>query len=404
MGNKKLGLGDKILIGMVLGAITGIIVGPETIRIAVIGDIFLRLLRMIIVPLIFTNVVLAITSMGDLKRLGKIGIKMTSMFVATTFIAGAIGMTFGLVIKPGIGFVMEGLGEIIETTTPTISETILGFFPINIMQSFSEGNMLHIITFALISGISILLLHKEDSKRIINSLELFSRYIMKVLEFVMGFTPYGVFALMANTTGLYGSKVFGPLGKFVITMYLALAFHALVVYGGIYFFSTRKNPFKFWKTIAPVWTTAFATCSSAATLPVSMRVCKEDLKLQEDITGLTIPIGATMNMNGNGVWYGVVTAFVIQVMGFDMSLYQMAMAIFTGVLMTLGAPGIPNGIFVATTVFLSTLGLPLEFVGLLGGVFRIIDMGLTGVNVVGSVVIATVLDAGEKRRERIVKQ
>lgn len=397
MRKGKLSLGDKILIGMVLGAITGIIIGPKIVSISLVGDIFLRLLRMNVVPLIFTNVVLAVASMGDVKRLGKVGLKMTAMFMATTFIAGAIGLTLGLLVKPGLGFLMEGLGDLVQTNTPSLSETILGFFPVNIMESFSQGNMLQIITFALISGVAIILLSNDDRERILNSLGLFSRFLMSILKIVMEFTPYGVFALMANTTGLYGSSVFGPLGKFIITMYLGLALHAFLVYGGLYYFSTRKNPFTFLKEISPIWTTSMATCSSAATLPVSMEICKNKLKLKEDIVGLTIPIGATMNMNGNGVWYGVVTAFVMQVMGFDMSLYQMGMAIFTGLLMTLGAPGIPGGIFVATTVFLSTLGFPIEFVGLLGGIFRIIDIGLTAVNVVGSVVIATVLDAGEKK-------
>ncbi len=397
MRKGKLSLGDKILIGMVLGAITGIIIGPKIVSISLVGDIFLRLLRMNVVPLIFTNVVLAVASMGDVKRLGKVGLKMTAMFMATTFIAGAIGLTLGLLVKPGLGFLMEGLGDLVQTNTPSLSETILGFFPVNIMESFSQGNMLQIITFALISGVAIILLSNNDRERILDSLGLFSRFLMSILKIVMEFTPYGVFALMANTTGLYGSSVFGPLGKFIISMYLGLALHAFLIYGGLYYFSTRKNPFIFLKEIAPIWTTSMATCSSAATLPVSMEICKNKLKLKEDIVGLTIPIGATMNMNGNGVWYGVVTAFVAQIMGFDMSLYQMGMAIFTGLLMTLGAPGIPGGIFVATTVFLSTLGFPIEFVGLLGGIFRIIDIGLTAVNVVGSVVIATVLDAGEKK-------
>lgn len=397
---KKIGLANKILIGMILGAITGLVVGSKITCIAVIGDVFLRLLRMSVVPLIFANVVLAVAGMGDLKRLGKIGIKLIIIFLSTTFAAAVIGLITAIFIKPGLGFTMSDVSGVIQTQAPTVSSVILGFFPVNIMQSFSEANMLQIITFAIFSGIAILLLKEDDQKHMLNFFGILSRFIMMILKFVMGFTPYGVFSLMAVTTGKYGTDVLGPLGKFIITIYIGLIIHALFVYGGMYLVASGKNPFTFYKKIAPVWTTSFATCSTAATIPVSIKTCEEELNLKKDITGFTIPVGATMNMDGNGLWYGVVAVFVSQVLGLEMSLYQMFIAVFTGVLMTLGSPGIPGGIFVATTIFLTTLGLPIEFVGLLGGIFRIMDMGITTVNVVGSVVVAAVVDASERKSEK----
>lgn len=400
MLKKKIGLANKVLIGMILGAIAGLVIGPKITAIAVIGDVFLRLLRMSVVPLIFANVVLAVAGMGDLRRLGKIGVKLVVIFLATTFVAAGIGLFSALVIKPGVGFVMTDVSGIVEKGAPTVSSVILGFFPVNIMQSFSEGNMLQIITFAIFSGIAILLLKEEDKKHMLDMFGTLSRFIMMILKFVMGFTPYGVFALMATTTGKYGTDILGPLGKFIITIYIGLIIHAFIVYGGMYLAASGKSPVSFYKKIAPVWTTSFATCSTAATIPVSIKVCEDELKLKKDIAGFTIPVGATMNMDGNGLWYGVVAVFVSQVLGIEMSLYQMFIAVFTGVLMTLGSPGIPGGIFVATTIFLTTLGLPIEFVGLLGGIFRIMDMGITTVNVVGSVVVAAVLDAGERKNEQ----
>lgn len=396
---KKIGFSNKVLIGMALGAIVGLIVGPKIVDIGVIGDIFLRLLRMSVVPLIFANVVLAVAGMGDLKRLGKIGIKLVIIFLATTFAAATIGLVTAMVIKPGAGFSMPDLEKVAEATAPTVSKVLLEFFPVNIVQSLAEASMLQIITFAVFSGIAILLMKKDDQEKMLNGLGLISRYIMQILRFVMGFTPYGVFALMAVTTGKYGTDVFGPLGKFIITIYIGLILHALVVYGGLYFAASGKNPLKFWKKIAPVWTTSLATCSTAATLPVSLKVCEEDLGLKKDIAGFTIPVGATMNMDGNGLWFGVVAVFVYQVLGMPMSLPTMFIAVLTGVLMTLGSPGIPGGIIVATTIFLTTLGLPIEFVALLGGIFRVMDIGITTCNVVGSVVVAAVLDAGERKSE-----
>lgn len=401
---KKIGFSNKVLIGMILGAVAGLIIGEKITVIGVVGDVFLRLLRMSVVPLIFANVVLAVAGMGDLKRLGKIGIKLVALFLATTFASATIGLVTAMIVKPGVGFVMTDLSEVKAAAAPTVSSVILGFFPTNIMQALAESNMLQIITFAIFSGIAILLMKKEDQERMLNIFGLISRYIMQILRFVMGFTPYGVFALMAVTTGKYGTTVLGPLGKFIITIYIGLILHTMLVYGGMYFAASGKNPFAFWKKIAPVWTTSLATCSTAATLPVSLRVCEDDLGLKKDIAGFTIPVGATMNMDGNGLWFGVVAVFVAQVMGLSMTPAQMFIAVLTGVLMTLGSPGIPGGIIVATTIFLTTLGMPIEFVGLLAGMFRIMDMGITTVNVVGSVVVAAVLDAGERKAEAKMAQ
>lgn len=401
MVKKKVGLSSKILIGMVLGALAGIVLGEKVSTIAVIGDIFLRLLRMSVVPLIFVNVVLAVAGMGDLKRLGKIGIKLIVIFLATTFISATIGLLTSMIFKPGFGFIMENVGDVVEKTAPKVSEVLLSFFPTNIMQSLSDGNMLQVITFAIFSGIAILLLKEEDRKFMLDSFGVISRYIMSILKFVIGFTPYGVFALMANTTGKYGADVLGPLSKFIFCIYFGLLAHAFLIYGGMYFLATKKGPIHFYKKIAPAWTTSLATCSTAATMPVSMKVCEDELKLKKDIVGFTIPVGATMNMDGNGLWFGAVAVFVCQVIGLDMSLADMAIAIFTGVLMTLGSPGIPGGLFVTTTIFLTTLGLPVEFVGLLGGIIRIVDMGITTVNVVGTIAVATVVDASERKSERL---
>ncbi len=395
---KKLGFATKVLIGLILGAIVGIIAGPSASAIGFIGTVFLRLLRCGVVPLIFCNIVLAVAGMGDVKKLGRIGIKLIVIFLATTFCAATVGLLTALIVNPGHGFVMTEVGEVAEQTAPTFSGIILNFFGTNIVGSMAEGTMLHIISFAIISGIGIMFMKEEDQAKLIGGFGLISRYIMSFLRLVMKFTPIGVFCLMANTTGTYGTDVLGPLGKFILTIYIGLAIHAFVIYGGLYAVGTHKNPFTFWKDIAPVWTTSFSTCSTAATMPVSMRICEENLGLRKEVSDLTIPLGANMNMDGNGLWYGVVAIFVAQVVGIDMNIGTMIVAILTGVLMTLGSPGIPGGIIVATTIFLQTMGMPIEFVALLAGIFSIMDMGITTVNCIGSVVVAAVVSASEERR------
>ena len=394
---KKISLSNKILIGMILGALLGLIAGPRAAVIQIIGDVFLRLLRMAVVPLIFCNVAVAIAGMGDLKRLGKIGGRLIVIFLMTTFLAALIGLGAALVVRPGIGMATADLPKALAAEAPTFHTTVLNMFPTNIMQAFAEANMLQVIVFAIFSGVAVMMMKQEDRDRVLGAFATTSRFVMSILRLVMELTPYGVFALMAVTTGKFGSSVFGPLGKFILAVYAGLFVHAFVVYGALYAAYTRKSIFAFYKTISPVWITSFSTCSSAATMPVSLRVCEEELGLQKDIVNLCIPLGATMNMDGNGVWYGAIGIFVAQAMGMDLSVVQMLTAVLVGVLMTLGAPGIPGGIFVATTIFLSTLGMPIEFVGLIAGIFRIMDMGITTVNVVGSAVVAAVVDATDSR-------
>ncbi len=397
---KKPGLTTQILIGMVLGALCGLIVGPEIEVISFIGTIYLYLLRCGVVPLIFCNILLAVTGMGDVKKLGRIGVKLIVLFMATTFVAAAIGLVVALVIHPGAGFVMTEAGEVTEQAAPTLASICLSFFGTNIIGSMAEGTLLHVISFAIISGIGVMLFMKEDDQaKLLGGTGLISRYIMSFLRLVMKFTPIGVFCLMSKTTGLYGTDVLGPLGKFILAIYIAIFIHAFVFYAGIYFAGTKKNPFKFWKTISPVWMTSLSTCSTAATMPVSMRTCEENLKLRKEISDLTIPLGANMNMDGNGLWYGVVAVFVAESIGLDMSIGTMIVAVLTGVLMTLGSPGIPGGIVVSTTIFLQAMGMPAEFAALLGGIVSVVDMGLTTLNCSGSVVVAAMVSAGEDRRE-----
>lgn len=394
---KNMSLANKTLVAMILGAVAGFIVGPKIVAIQVIGDIFLRMLQMAIVPLIFFSVTAAIANMGDLRKLGRLGLKLVVLFMGTTLASTTIGLIVARVFRPGQGLVLKDLPPVKALAeSPSVTGVLLNIFPTNIMQAMSEANILQVIVFAIFSGIAILLLNESDQTRVTSLLGTLFRFIMRILNIVMEFSPYGVFALMAVTAGKYGASVIGPLTQFIVVIYVGLAIHVVVVYFGLYYFFTRQNPFSFFKRISAIWITSFTTCSTKATMPVSMRVCEEELGVSKDVVGLTIPLGASMNMDGNGLWYGVVAIFVSQLVGIDISLSQQVIAVLLGVLMTLGSPGIPGGIFVATTIFLKTLGLPLEVIGLLAGIFRIMDMGITTTNVVGTVVVASILENGEK--------
>ncbi|MCR2822797.1 dicarboxylate/amino acid:cation symporter [Lederbergia panacisoli] len=312
--------------------------------------------------------------------------------MSTTLIAAAIGIIVGNIIKPGKGLVLNDLPEVDKVDqAPTFSSVVTEMFPTNIIQSMSEGNILQVIVLALFSGVAILMLKEHDRNRIHSIFQTLNNYIMKVLNIVLLLSPYGVFALMAVTAGKYGTSVIGPLTKFIGSIYLGLFLQLLIVYFILYFIFTRKNPFLFFKKISPVWITSFTTCSTKATMPVSIKTSEDELKLPKDVVGLTIPLGASMNMDGNALWFGVVAIFVTQLTGIEMSISEQVIAVLLGVLMTLGSPGIPGGIFVATTIFLTSLNLPIEIIGLLAGIFRIMDMGITTINVVGSVVVAAIV-------------
>lgn len=395
---KNMTLSTKTLVGMVLGAIVGFFVGPKIVMIEFIGDIFLRTLQMAVVPLIFFSVATAIASMGDLKRLGAIGSKLIVIFMSTTLAASTIGLVIANFVKPGKGLVLTDLPPVDPAEeAPTFSSVLTEMFPTNIVESMSSGNILQVIAFAIFTGIATLLLKESDRTKINEIFSTINKLIMKILHIVLELSPYGVFALMAVTAGKYGASVIGPLTKFIGTIYFGLFLHVILIYFVLYFIFTKKNPFKMFKTISPVWITSFTTCSTKATMPVSIKTSEEDLKLPKDVVGLTIPVGASMNMDGNALWFGVVAVFVAQLTGFDMTVGEQITAVLLGVLMTLGSPGIPGGIFVATTIFLTSLGMPIEIIGLLAGIFRIMDMGITTINVVGSVVAAAIIGNKDKR-------
>lgn len=401
----KLSLANKTLLGMIAGGIVGFAVGPQVAVLQIIGDVFIKLLQMALVPLIYFSVTSAIANMGDISKLGRIGGKTIFFFLVTSISASAIGVIISEIINPGKGLVLTDLPPVKALAeTPDFTKTLLGMIPSNAIQSMSEGNMIQIIVFALFSGIAIMLLKEPDRIRVSRIFETLFQFIMKILVLVIELSPYGVFSLMAVTAGKYGTQVVGPLTKFIVTIYAGILIHLVLVLFLFYFVFTKKNPWTFFKSISPVWITSFSTCSTRATMPVSMKTCEQELGVKKDIVGFIIPLGASANMNGNALWYGVAGVFVSQLVGINLTIAQQVMVVFLGVLMTIGSPGIPGGIIVLTTVFLKTLGLPIEVIGLLAGIFRILDMGLTTLNGLGTVVVTAIVGHIERVNENKLEQ
>lgn len=385
---KKLGLGTKVFIGFVIGIILGLIFKEKILIVKPIGDIFLTLIKMIVVPLIFFSITSGIFSIGDVQKLKRIGTKTLVYYIGTTLLAGGIGLLIAHLFKPGKGIDIaniENSSEYEASEIPTFGETILGLFPSNPVQALAEGNLMQIIIFSLFLGISIVLIgnKSETLKKFFNE---GTEVMYKMTGIIMAFSPIGIAALMACTIGEYGLKIFGPLGKFILVDYIGLISVIILMYLFMLKFIAKFPIYKFFKSIGKIWIVTASTTSSSGTLPVTISVTKEDYKVKEELAQFTLPIGATMNMNGAVVYYAAAVIFVSQIYGIEMPLSQQLLIILMTTLISVGSPGIPGGGIVMTIMLLTTLGLPMEIVGMIAGIYRIIDMGHTTLNVTGDVV------------------
>uniref|UniRef100_UPI003AFB8253 Aspartate transporter n=2 Tax=synthetic construct TaxID=32630 RepID=UPI003AFB8253 len=388
----------KILIGFVLGVIVGLIFGDKAEFIKPLGDIFLRLLKMIVVPLVFSTIVTGIASMGDVKKLGRIGAKTLIYYMITTTLAVTIGLILANIFKPGKGLSLGEIHEVAHPNAPSFTETLLNMIPTNPFEAMAEGNMLQIIVFAIFFGIALALMGEkaEPVKKFFDSA---SEVMFKITDIVMKFAPYGVFALMAWTVGKYGLDVLAPLGKLILTVYLGCIIHILIVYTLLLRFLCKINPLRFFKKIKEAMLVAFSTCSSAATLPVTMRVA-EELGVPESIASFTLPLGATINMDGTALYQGVAAIFVAQAYGVELTLGQQLTIVLTAVLASIGTAGVPGAGLVMLTMVLTSVGLPLEGIALIAGIDRILDMARTTVNVTGDLVATAIVARTENELNR----
>lgn len=384
----KIGLTAKVFIGFALGILLGIIFGEKITVISFIGTIFLNLVKMNVVPLIFFSIVTGIASMSDVTKLKKIGIKTVAYYIVTTLVAACIGLFIANTAHPGKGLDMSSLisDASYETQSmPSVSETITEMFPDNIISSMAEGNLMQIIVFSVFLGIALVMLGEKADKAK-KAFATGSAVMCKITDLVMHFSPIGVCALMACVTGQYGMDIFGPLAKFILCVFGAQLIVLLVFYSIMLKFIAKVPLKKFYKKMVPVWLMTLSTTSSSATLPLSSKTVTEDFDVSEQLAGFTLPLGATINMNGAVIFYAIATIFVAQVFGVNLSIVKQLSLILLTTCISVGSPGIPGGAIVMTTMLLSNMGLPLDIVGVLAGINRLIDMGDTSLNVTGDIV------------------
>ena len=401
---KKLSLTSKIFIGLIAGVICGVIFNlfvpasyvRDTIIIDgicyVIGNGFIKLMKMLVVPLVFCSLVCGASAIGDTKTLGKVGGKTIAFYLATTAIAVTVAISVATLIKPGIGLNMN----MIETENVTVAEktsavdTLLDIIPDNPFSSLANGNMLQVIVFALIVGI-LLAKMGERAELVANFFSQFNDLMMEMTNLVMSFAPIGVFFMLTRTFANLGFDAFIPLLKYMGSVVLGLGVQCFVVYMILLFVFTRLNPFKFIKKFFPVMAFAFSTSTSNATIPLNIETLEEKIGVSRKVSSFTIPLGATINMDGTSIMQGVAVVFAAQAYGINLGISGYLTVIATATLASIGTAGIPSVGLVTLTMVFSAVGLPVEAITLIMGIDRILDMLRTAVNVTGDAVCTTVV-------------
>lgn len=385
----------QILIAFVAAVILGLVFGPAIDVIAPLGDLFLRLIKFIIAPLILATLVVGIASTGDPKQLGRIGIKTITYYLLTSAVAVSIGLAFAFLIAPG-----EGLSISVPETTTEVAETggvvatLLNIIPENPFAALAEGNILQIIFFAVFIGLAITLVGKP-AQPVYRFFEGFAEVMYKITSIIMWVAPIGVLGLVAPVVGQYGLTVLLPLMKVILAVAIACIFHAVLVYSLAVKGFAKISPLQFFKGIAPAATVAFSTCSSSGTLPVTLKNTQENLGVSRKISSFVLPLGATLNMDGTAIYQGVAVVFIAQFYGLELSLLQLVTVVLTTVLASIGAAGVPGAGVIMLAMVLSAANMPLEGIALVAGIDRILDMFRTSLNVVGDASAAVVVAATE---------
>ena len=400
---KKMGLTTKIFVALIAGAILGIIlcylVPDSSFKkdvivegiLYVIGQGFIRLMKMLVVPLVFCSLVCGSMSIGDTKKLGTVGVRTLVFYLATTALAVSVALTVGNLINPGVGLDMSSIqssASSVETMEATsLTDTILNIIPDN---SLASGTMLQVIVFALIVGV-ILAKMGERAETVANFFSQFNDIMMEMTMMIMALAPIGVFCLISRTFANIGFSAFIPLAKYMIGVLLALAIQCFGVYQILLKIFTGLNPIKFIKKFFPVMAFAFSTATSNATIPMSIDTLSKKVGVSKKISSFTIPLGATINMDGTSIMQGVAVVFAAQAFGIHLSPMDYVTVIGTATLASVGTAGVPSVGLVTLTMVFNSVGLPVEAIGLIMGIDRILDMTRTAVNITGDAVCTTIV-------------
>lgn len=380
----SMGLAMQMLIGLVLGVIVGMFLDSQfaTTYVKPFGDLFIRLIRMVVVPLVFATLVAGAAGISDVSKLGRVAIKTLVIFMVTSAIAVIFGLLIANIIDPGIGLTLstEGL-KAAQVKAPSFVQTLLDIVPINPMEAFAKGSILQIIFFAIMFGFCLNFLG-EKGRPVYHFFDIVGNLMIHMTQVVMRYAPIGVFALMAVVVSQHGLAVLLPLGKLILASFIATALLVILIYIPIVVFIIRIPVGEYFKGIFEPWLIAFTTCSSAAAMAANL-VASRRLGATNSIASFAVPLGNTINMNGTAVYMGVCAVFAAQIYDLPLTMGDQVIVVITGVLAAVGTAGVPGAGLIMSTLVFTQIGIPLEVIALIAGVDRVLDMIRTSINVVG---------------------
>lgn len=393
---KKLALHWQILIAFILAVIFGIFLKNQVNYVSWMGDIFLRMLKMIVIPLILSSIISGIANIGSEGNFGRLGLKTFAYYLTTTFFAITVGLILVNIVKPGVGMDISSISvnESVEIQRQSISDMLIQIVPQNIFKSMASNEFLSVIFFALIVGIFIGKVENKYQNTLKDFFNAFFELFMKMTMLIIKLAPYGIFGLIVKVVAEqedFGNMII-KLGSFMITVIIAILIHALITLPLITRFIGKAKPYKHFSNVKTTLITAFSTASSAAALPLNMKETNEKSGVSHKITNFTLPIGATVNMDGTAIYIATVVMFIAQAKGVEMHLKEQIIILITAILSSIGTAAVPMASLVIITIILEVLGLPIEMMALILPVDRILDMFRTATNVwsdsCGAVVIA----------------
>lgn len=404
---KKISLSNWILIGMILGILVGFILNfwvtnPFIKNIILMDNVFyfggtgfIRLMKMLVVPLVFCSIIVGVSSISDIRKIGSIGGTTVLLYLLTTALAVSIALLIAGIIKPGVGLHMASLIEQSNVTVnQTMTDTLLNMIPENPINSLASGDMLPVIIFGVLIGIILAKLKNETQ----TFNKLFSEgntIMMEMTSIVMKFAPIGVFCLMARTFAGLGVDGLLPLSKYILCVLIGLAIQGFIVYPTLLVIFTRLNPLKFFRKFTSVMFFAFSSSTSNATIPLNLEKLSE-LGVSRDVSSFTIPLGATINMDGTAIMQGCAVMFAAQAYGIDLTTSALLTVVFTAVMASIGTAGVPSVGLITLTMVFNSIGLPVDAIGIIMGIDHILDMFRTAVNVTGDAICTIIVSFRSK--------
>lgn len=395
---------QQVLLCLVLGIITGLVLHEDAARFKVLGTIFINLIKMVVVPLVFLALVSGITSMGDGSSFKRVGLKGVGTYLFTALVAVVIGIAAGVIFEPGKGLQVNINEFASPTASPNapppmgVSDFLLSLIPTNIFQSFAEGHLLQVIVFSVFFGMTMNMMG-DKSARARQTLHDFGQIVFKMIEYIVRLAPLAVFGFMAWSVGTQGVEVIKILVKLCVAVLAACAFQ-YALFGVMIAVVARLNPFVFYRKLLTTQLMAFSTSSSKATLTTAMRELETKLGVSAQSTQFLLPLGACINMDGTAIYLGICALFFAQFFGVELQGPDYAMLLLTCTLGSIGAAGIPSGSIIFMGMVLHSVGLPIEGIGLLLGVDRVLDMVRTTINITGDCAITLVVDSTENTLDR----